>query len=133
VEAPILICFLSLALWRTLEQWMRGKGLGHCARQLLKEVASVRCRNEPHGPGGQEREADHHTQSGGEQLPPLSGVGQGLFREPEQNRTQSSGDDGPSQSDDERSMEATASLVAGKVRLNEATPTNPQSIPARVL
>ena len=42
VEAHILVCFLSLALWRTLEMWMRGKGLGDCARQLLKEVATVR-------------------------------------------------------------------------------------------
>jgi transposase len=42
VEAHILVCFLTLALWRTLEQWMRGKGLGNCARQLVKEVATVR-------------------------------------------------------------------------------------------
>ena len=42
MEAHILVCFLSLALWRTLERWMRGKGLGDCARQLLKEVATVR-------------------------------------------------------------------------------------------
>src|SRR2546422_4129780 len=42
VEAHILVCFLTLALWRTLEMWMRGKGLGHCARQLLKKVATVR-------------------------------------------------------------------------------------------
>jgi len=42
VEAHILVCFLSLALWRTLEMWMKGKGLGTCARQLLKEVATVR-------------------------------------------------------------------------------------------
>ena len=28
VEAHILVCFLTLALWRTLEMWMRGKGLG---------------------------------------------------------------------------------------------------------
>ena len=42
VEAHILVCFLSLALWRTLEMWMRGKGLGTCARQLIKEVATVR-------------------------------------------------------------------------------------------
>jgi transposase len=42
VEAHILVCFLSLALWRTLEMWMHGKGLGTCARQLLKEVATVR-------------------------------------------------------------------------------------------
>lgn len=42
VEAHILVCFLTLALWRTLEMWMHGKGLGDCARQLLKEVATVR-------------------------------------------------------------------------------------------
>jgi transposase len=42
VEAHILVCFLSLALWRTLEMWMRGKGLGNCSRQLLKVVATVR-------------------------------------------------------------------------------------------
>jgi len=42
VEAHILVCFLTLALWPTLEMWMRGKGLGDCARQLLKEVATVR-------------------------------------------------------------------------------------------
>jgi transposase len=42
VEAHILVCFLSLALWRTLEMWMRGKGLGNCARQLLKEVSALR-------------------------------------------------------------------------------------------
>lgn len=42
VEAHLLVCFLSLALWRTLEQWMRAKGLGNCARQLVKEVATVR-------------------------------------------------------------------------------------------
>jgi transposase len=42
VEAHIQVCFLSLALWRTLEMWMRGKGLGNCSRQLLKAVATVR-------------------------------------------------------------------------------------------
>src|SRR5437660_6792886 len=42
VEAHILVCFLALALWRTLEMWMRGKDLGDCARQLIKEVATVR-------------------------------------------------------------------------------------------
>jgi hypothetical protein len=42
VEAHILVCFLTLALWRTLEMWMAGKGLGNCSRQLLKEVATVR-------------------------------------------------------------------------------------------
>jgi Transposase DDE domain len=42
VEAHLLVCFLALALWRTLEQWMSAKGLGTCARQLLHEVATVR-------------------------------------------------------------------------------------------
>lgn len=38
VEAHILVCFLALALWRTLEQWMQAKGLGSCGRQLLLEL-----------------------------------------------------------------------------------------------
>jgi transposase len=42
VEAHILVCFLSLALWRTLEMWMRGKGLGTCARQLVAEIATIK-------------------------------------------------------------------------------------------
>lgn len=41
VQAHILVCFLSLALWRTLEMWMRGKNLGNCARQLLKEISTI--------------------------------------------------------------------------------------------
>jgi transposase len=42
VQAHILVCFLALALWRTLEQWMHSKGLGTCARQLVKEVAAIK-------------------------------------------------------------------------------------------
>jgi transposase len=42
VDAHILICFLSLVLWRTLENWMKVRGLGTCARQLIQEVATVR-------------------------------------------------------------------------------------------
>jgi len=42
VEAHILVCFLALALWRTLEMWMQSKALGTCARQLLKEIATIR-------------------------------------------------------------------------------------------
>jgi len=42
VQAHILVCFLALALWRTLEQWMRTKGLGTCARQLIKQVAGIK-------------------------------------------------------------------------------------------
>lgn len=42
VEAHILVSFLSLALWRALEQWMHAKGLGDCARQLLLELDQLR-------------------------------------------------------------------------------------------
>jgi transposase len=42
VEAHILVCFLALALWRTLEMWMKGKGLGTCARQLVAEIATIK-------------------------------------------------------------------------------------------
>jgi transposase len=42
VDAHILVCFLALALWRVLEMWMRGKGLGTCARQLVAEVATIK-------------------------------------------------------------------------------------------
>ena len=42
VQAHILVCFLALALWRTLEQWMQAKGLGTCARQLVKEIAGIK-------------------------------------------------------------------------------------------
>jgi hypothetical protein len=41
VQAHILVCFLALALWRTLEQWMHSKGLGTCARQLVKEMGGI--------------------------------------------------------------------------------------------
>lgn len=42
VQAHILVCFLALALWRTLEQWMQVKGLGTCARQLIKQIAGIK-------------------------------------------------------------------------------------------
>jgi len=42
VEAHLLVCFLALALWRVLEQWMRSKGLGDCGRQLLVEMGELR-------------------------------------------------------------------------------------------
>jgi hypothetical protein len=42
VEAHILVCFLALALWRTLEMWMRSKGLGSCARRLVEEIATIK-------------------------------------------------------------------------------------------
>jgi hypothetical protein len=42
VGAHLLVCFLALALWRTLEQWMQSKGMGTCARQLIKQVAAIK-------------------------------------------------------------------------------------------
>jgi transposase len=41
VAAHILVCFLALAMWRTLEQWLVSKGLGTCARQFLLEMDNV--------------------------------------------------------------------------------------------
>jgi transposase len=42
VESHILVCFLALALWRVLEQWMSGKGLGTCARKLVAEIGTIK-------------------------------------------------------------------------------------------
>lgn len=42
VEAHLLICFLSLAMWRSLEMWMLGKGLGSNARKLIGAIATIR-------------------------------------------------------------------------------------------
>ena len=42
VEAHLLICFLSLAMWRSLEMWMQSRGLGSCARKLLEGVRTVK-------------------------------------------------------------------------------------------
>ncbi len=41
-KAHILVCFLALVMWRTLEEWMRGCGLGNSPRKLLEEMAEVR-------------------------------------------------------------------------------------------
>lgn len=38
VDAHILVCFLALVLWRSLEQWTKAKGMGDCARQMLLEL-----------------------------------------------------------------------------------------------
>ncbi len=42
VQAHILVCFLALAMWRSLEMWMKASGLGDCARQALKELETIR-------------------------------------------------------------------------------------------
>lgn len=41
-QAHILVCFLALVLWRTLQQWMEASGLGSAPRKLLEELAKVR-------------------------------------------------------------------------------------------
>ena len=41
-QAHILVCFLSLVLWRTLQQWMLSSGLGSAPRKLLEELCEVR-------------------------------------------------------------------------------------------
>jgi transposase len=42
VEAHILVCFLALAQWRVLEQWMHAKRLGSCARKLVAEISTIK-------------------------------------------------------------------------------------------
>ncbi|MFA5187571.1 MAG: hypothetical protein WC551_13915 [Patescibacteria group bacterium] len=41
VQAHILVCFLTLVLWRSLEMWLQAKGLGDCARQVLQELDTI--------------------------------------------------------------------------------------------
>lgn len=41
-QAHILVCFLALALWRTLQQWMQTSGLGTAPRKLLEELREIK-------------------------------------------------------------------------------------------
>ena len=41
-QAHILVCFLVLVMWRTLQHWMQGCGLGAAPRKLLEEMAEIR-------------------------------------------------------------------------------------------
>lgn len=41
VQAHIMVCFLGLAMWRTLEMWLKSKGLGDCARQVVEQMATI--------------------------------------------------------------------------------------------
>jgi hypothetical protein len=41
-QAHILVCFLSLVLWRTLQQWMKAAGLGTAPRKLLEEMRELK-------------------------------------------------------------------------------------------
>ncbi|MBU2262999.1 MAG: IS1634 family transposase [Proteobacteria bacterium] len=38
----ILVCFLALAMWRTLQQWMKASGLGTAPRKLLDEMKEIK-------------------------------------------------------------------------------------------
>jgi len=41
-QAHILVCFLALAMWRTLQQWMKASGLGKAPRKLIEEMRELR-------------------------------------------------------------------------------------------
>jgi transposase len=41
-QAHIFVCFLSLAMWRTLQQWMKASGLGTAPRKLIEEMRELR-------------------------------------------------------------------------------------------
>ncbi len=41
-HAHILVCFLSLVMWRTLQQWMKASGLGTAPRKLIEEMRELR-------------------------------------------------------------------------------------------
>jgi transposase len=42
VQAHILVCFLSYALWKVLAQWMRAAGLGDAPRTVVEELAKIK-------------------------------------------------------------------------------------------
>ena len=41
-QAHILVCFLALVMWRTLQHWMQTCALGTAPRKLLEEMAEIR-------------------------------------------------------------------------------------------
>src|SRR3989304_2966332 len=41
-QAHILVCFLALPMWRTLQQWMKASGLGTAPRKLLEELRELK-------------------------------------------------------------------------------------------
>ena len=42
VQAHIFICFLALAMYKSLELWMAAQGLGHSPAKLLEEFKEIR-------------------------------------------------------------------------------------------
>jgi len=41
VQAHILVCFLTFALWKSLEMWQQRAGLGNSPRTILEELARI--------------------------------------------------------------------------------------------
>ena len=41
VQAHILVCFLALVLWKSLEMWQQHAGLGNSPRTILEELARI--------------------------------------------------------------------------------------------
>ena len=41
-QAHILVCFLALTMWRTLQQWMKASGLGTAPRKLMEELRELK-------------------------------------------------------------------------------------------
>lgn len=41
-QAHILVCFLALSMWRTLQQWMKVSGLGTAPRKFIEDMREVR-------------------------------------------------------------------------------------------
>ncbi len=41
-QSHILVCFLALTMWRTLQQWMKASGLGTAPRKLLEELRELK-------------------------------------------------------------------------------------------
>lgn len=41
-QAHILVCFLALSMWRTLQQWMKASVLGTAPRKLIEEMREVK-------------------------------------------------------------------------------------------
>jgi len=41
-QAHIMVCFLALAMWRTLQQWMLASGLGTAPRKFIEEMREVK-------------------------------------------------------------------------------------------
>jgi transposase len=42
IRAHILVCFLALSMWRTLQPWMKASGLRTAPRKLIEEMREVK-------------------------------------------------------------------------------------------